>query len=69
MVWQTDRKPLNSADREEEEEDLSNEDPLSVLFEYARLQNFRLIDMFKSLDTDNSGSLDRDEFIQGLAVS
>lgn len=68
MVWATDRQSLASADQEPEEEDLLNEDPLLVLFEYARLQNFRLVDMFKQLDTDNSGSLDRQEFSKGLAV-
>ncbi|KAK3100432.1 hypothetical protein FSP39_019892 [Pinctada imbricata] len=68
MVWQTDRRSLSSYDREKEEEDLAEEDPLTVLFEYARLQNFRLIDMFKNLDTDNSGSLDKQEFIDGLAM-
>lgn len=68
MVWATDRQSLASADQEPEEEDLLNEDPLLVLFEYARLQNFRLVDMFKQLDTDNSGSLDRQEFSRGLAV-
>lgn len=67
MVWATDRQSLASADQEPEEEDLLNEDPLLVLFEYARLQNFRLVDMFKQLDTDNSGSLDRQEFSRGLA--
>lgn len=69
MVWATERQSLASADQEPEEEDLLSEDPLLVLFEYARLQNFRLLDMFKQLDTDNSGSLDRDEFSRGLAVS
>lgn len=69
MVWATDRHSLASGDQEPEEEDLLNEDPLLVLFEYARLQNFRLVDMFKQLDMDNSGSLDREEFSRGLAVS
>ncbi|XP_062576844.1 leucine-rich repeat-containing protein 74B-like [Saccostrea cucullata] len=67
MVWATDRQSLASSDQDPEEEDLLNEDPLLVLFEYARLQNFRLLDMFKQLDTDNSGSLDREEFSKGLA--
>ncbi|XP_048776737.1 leucine-rich repeat-containing protein 74B-like [Ostrea edulis] len=67
MVWATDRHSLASGDQEPEEEDLLNEDPLLVLFEYARLQNFRLVDMFKQLDMDNSGSLDREEFSRGLA--
>ncbi|XP_076071924.1 uncharacterized protein LOC143043549 [Mytilus galloprovincialis] len=65
-VWDTNREGISQTDVNEDEKDLIDEDPLLVLFEYARLQNFRLLDMFTILDTDKSGSLDKQEFKDGL---
>ena len=45
------------------------EDPMMVLMEFMRIKNFRLIDLFKSLDADGSHSLTRKEFKDGLLVS
>ncbi|CAH1801710.1 unnamed protein product, partial [Owenia fusiformis] len=43
-----------------------NKDPRTVLFEYMKREGFRVIDLFKKLDTDNSNSLTRNEFKNGL---
>lgn len=67
-VWDTKRRGISHSDITEEDKDLLEEDPLLVLFEYARLQNFRLLDMFTILDADKSGSLDKQEFKDGLEV-
>ena len=45
------------------------EDPMMVLMEFMRIRNFRLIDLFKSLDSDGSHSLTRKEFKEGLQAS
>ena len=67
-VWDTERAGITHTDINDDEKDLIDEDPLTVLFEYARLQNFRLLDMFVILDRDKSGSLDKNEFKEGLEV-
>lgn len=69
MVWNTEREVLGHQDVDEDEVKLIDEDPLTVLMEYARLQNFRLLDMFKCLDKDGSGALSLDEFREGLEVN
>jgi len=58
-VWDTEREGITHTDINDDEKELIDEDPLTVLFEYARLQNFRLLDMFVILDRDESGSLDK----------
>ncbi|XP_041359208.1 leucine-rich repeat-containing protein 74B-like [Gigantopelta aegis] len=45
---------------------LDTDDPASLLFEYMRKKNLRLIDLLSSLDKDNSLSLDREELRTGL---
>ncbi|XP_046362879.2 leucine-rich repeat-containing protein 74A-like [Haliotis rufescens] len=40
---------------------LQDYDPVVVLFEYMRQENFRLIDFFRCLDTDNSNTISREE--------
>ncbi|XP_005112518.1 leucine-rich repeat-containing protein 74A [Aplysia californica] len=60
---------LDAAAAEKAEAELDammGENPLIVLMEFCRLQNLRLVDMFNTIDTDNSRSLSYDEFIDGL---
>merc|ERR1711974_275535 len=45
---------------------MMEENPLIVLMEFCRLQNLRLVDMFKSIDTDGSQALSYQEFQEGL---
>ncbi|XP_046349977.2 leucine-rich repeat-containing protein 74A-like [Haliotis rufescens] len=47
-------------------DDLMKEHPMTVLFEFARQQNFRILDMFTTLDSDKSGTLTRQEFEEGF---
>ncbi|XP_071084475.1 leucine-rich repeat-containing protein 74A-like [Haliotis cracherodii] len=47
-------------------DDLMLEHPMTVLFEFARQQNFRILDMFTTLDSDKSGTLTKQEFEEGL---
>ncbi|KAK6173228.1 hypothetical protein SNE40_016717 [Patella caerulea] len=42
------------------------DDPTTVLFEYMRQKNLRLIDLLHSLDKDNSETLSREELRKGL---
>ena len=49
-------------------DDFLNADPMMVLMEFMRLKNLRLIDLFQAMDKDNSMSLTRDEFKDGLQV-
>ena len=42
--------------------------PLEILLVFMAEQNLRLVDLFKSLDKDQSMSLSRSEFIEGLKV-
>ncbi|XP_041357658.1 leucine-rich repeat-containing protein 74B-like [Gigantopelta aegis] len=53
-------------DGEKTIDDLMSENPILVLMEYARQQNFRVIDIFKTMDVDQSGSLTKEEFKVGL---
>ena len=43
--------------------------PLEILLTYMAEKKLRLVDLFKNLDKDQSGSLERHEFIDGLKVS
>ena len=54
---------------QEEEGDLLEENPLIVLMEFCRLQNLRLVDMFKAIDKDRSRNLSYEEFTKGLQVN
>ncbi|XP_067663744.1 leucine-rich repeat-containing protein 74A-like [Haliotis asinina] len=45
---------------------LDTDDPSSILFDYMRRKNLRLIDLLHSLDKDKSYSLDREELRNGL---
>ena len=51
------------------DEQFMHEDPMMVLMECMRLMNLRLVDLFSSLDKDQSRSLTHAEFKQGLLVS
>ena len=44
------------------------DDPMTVLMEFMRVRNLRLIDLFACLDKDGNKSLSREEFRDGLMV-
>ena len=44
-------------------------DPMTKLKRFAADTGFRLIDVFKQFDKDNSWTVDREEFIMGVKVS
>ncbi|KAK2188231.1 hypothetical protein NP493_139g02012 [Ridgeia piscesae] len=44
----------------------NDKNPLEILLLFMSNKNLRLLDLFKSLDKDQSGSLTREEFIDGL---
>ncbi|XP_048778553.2 leucine-rich repeat-containing protein 74B-like [Ostrea edulis] len=46
---------------------LDTDDPVTVLFEYMKQKNLRLIDLLHNLDRDHSDTISRDEFQQGLS--
>lgn len=48
---------------------LDTDDPVTVLFEYMKQKNLRLIDLLHNLDRDHSDTISRDEFQQGLSAS
>ena len=43
-------------------------DPTIILFEFTRIKNIPVIDLFISFDTDNSHSISWDEFREGIKV-
>ena len=47
---------------------LDTRNPMAVVKNYIEEKGMRIIDFFKQMDTDHSGSIDRQEFIDGLAV-
>lgn len=69
MVWKTFRETLGSVDDDDDEDLIVNEDPWLVLMEFARLNNFSLVDVFKNPDNDNIEALSRDEVIKRLEVN
>ena len=50
------------------DEEFLDEDPMMVLMECMRFMNLRLVDLFASLDKDQSRSLTHSEFKDGLLV-
>ena len=44
-------------------------DPMAKLRKYAEKTKYRLIDVFKQMDTDQSWTLSRDELIKGGLVT
>ena len=68
-VWRADRKLLSADDVIEDSDFLLNSNPLTVIMECMRLQDYKLIDMFKSLDTDKNSKISVDELVSGLLVS
>ena len=50
------------------DEEFLDEDPMMVLMECMRFMNLRLVDLFASLDKDQSRSLTHAEFKDGLLV-
>ena len=47
---------------------LDTDDPVTILFEFMKTKNLRLIDLLHNLDKDNSDTLTRDEFRRGMEV-
>ena len=47
---------------------LDTDDPVTILFEFMKTKNLRLIDLLHNLDKDNSETLTRDEFRRGMEV-
>ncbi|KAL8605545.1 hypothetical protein ACOMHN_031482 [Nucella lapillus] len=45
---------------------LDTDDPVTILFEFMRQKNLRLIDLLHNLDKDNSDTLSREELRNGL---
>ena len=43
--------------------------PHALVKEYIENEGLRMIDFFKLMDKDHSGSISRDEFVVGLTVS
>lgn len=66
MVWDSRRKSLTTAGVDTDEVALLSCNPLTVLMECMRLQNLRLIDFFKSLDTNKSNLICITELYKGL---
>ncbi|KAL4239863.1 hypothetical protein ACF0H5_000663 [Mactra antiquata] len=65
-VWKTDRTPFSKYGVNDDEVALMCCNPLLVLMECMRLQNLRLIDFFKSLDTDKSNLICINELCDGM---
>lgn len=66
IVWDTRRKSLSTSGDDDDEIALLHCNPLIVLMECMRLQNFRLIDLFKSLDVNKSNNICINELCDGL---
>lgn len=48
---------------------LRDYDPAMILFEYMKQENLRLIDLFRTFDTDSSQSVSKEELKEGFIVS
>ena len=55
--------------RAHEGNDLDLYDPLVMLFEYMKLDNLRVIDMFQFMDTKKRDKLSKKDIRNGLSVS
>jgi hypothetical protein len=53
----------------DDEDSVSLEEPLMLLYKYVQDQNLRLVDIFHIFDEDNSNTVDKNEFTKGLRVS
>ena len=47
---------------------LKDYDPAMILFEYMKQENLRLIDLFRTFDTDSSQSVSKEELKEGFLV-
>ncbi|XP_060551376.1 leucine-rich repeat-containing protein 74A-like isoform X2 [Ruditapes philippinarum] len=47
---------------------LKDYDPAMILFEYMKQENLRLIDLFRTFDTDSSQSVSKDELKEGFVT-
>ena len=43
--------------------------PMAVVKNYVEEEGLRMIDFFKQMDADGSGSISHEEFVEGLSVS
>jgi hypothetical protein len=55
--------------REHDGTNLDRFDPLMVLFEYMKMDNLRVIDMFQFMDTRHRDKLSKSDIRDGLNVS
>ena len=51
------------------ENKLDNRNPMAVVKNYVEEEGLRMIDFFKQMDKDHGGTISRQEFVDGLAVS
>lgn len=65
-VWSTERPSLAQSSVDNDEVALLACNPLTVLMECMRLQNMRLLDFFKSLDTNKSNFICINELCEGM---
>lgn len=65
-VWKSTGSSLSNFDANDDERALLCCNPLTVLMECMRLQNMRLIDFFKSLDSDKSNMICINELCDGM---
>ena len=54
---------------EENASKLDPRNPMILLKDYVSKRGLRLVDLFKLFDVDNSGSVSREEFMDGLKVN
>ncbi|XP_062604617.1 leucine-rich repeat-containing protein 74B-like, partial [Saccostrea cucullata] len=57
-------KPITHIERTRH---LNDFNPVLILFEYMRQEGFRLVDLFRTLDTDNDRQISRGELLAGFA--
>ena len=48
---------------------VNNRNPFAMVREYIENEGLRLVDFFRKMDTDQGGSISRQEFVDGLTVS
>ena len=47
---------------------LHNKHPMALVKEYVENEGLRMVDFFKQMDSDQGGSISKDEFVAGLTV-